>query len=552
MGKNKYLLKNKWAAGIFILFFFFLWHSLDLKASVTETGNTWLIGWYAGLGLLVLAAAVFLGYELFIRRKMKLEVFFAVSVLCLGGIYSLVLPPLSAPDEVSHYISAYELSSRLLGLEKADERGLILIRPEDAWLEDVTDVLADDGTAGGGNEKPVILGQILSEETYRRIHEELSGENGAVHPEDIQNPPSQDTGPLASSYQFSVRTTPLAYGPQALGFVLARLLGFGSLGLLYLGRLFNLLFFAATGCLTIRRLPFGKTAVFAVYLLPMNLHLVSSLSYDVLITAFCGYFTAVCMDLAYKADKVKLKDVVLLAFLLAVMGPCKMVYGVIAGLCLLIPVKKFGGWGRWIASAAGVLGAFAAAMAVVNLGTVSMYTQAEDSYIAWAKETGYTFAELLHRPVHVLKMCYDTLAWKGTQLFEGMIGGSLGNQDPVLNTPTVIILALCAILVVLVLKKPGEEVMISTGNRLWIWFLGLLLLGALMFSMLLAWTPRSASMIEGVQGRYLLPFLPAVLLTFRGSRVVRTGSDDRGLLYAVMLMDLYVAVRIFAVVCLRL
>ena len=334
--------------------------------------------------------------------------------------------------------------------------------------------------------------------------------------------------------------------------LIRNLLGLGSLILLYLGRLFNLLFFAATGFLTLRRLPFGKTAVFAVYLLPMNLHLVSSLSYDVLITAFCGYFTAVCMDLAYKADRVKWKDVVLLAFLLAVMGPCKMVYGVIAGLCLLIPVKKFGGWGRWTASAAGVLGAFAAAMAAVNLGTVSMYTQAEDSYIAWAGETGYTFAELLHRPLHVLKMCYDTLAWKGTQLFEGMIGGSLGNQDPVLNTPTVIILALCTILVVLALKKPGEEVMFSTGNRLWIWFLALLLLGALMFSMLLAWTPRSASMIEGVQGRYLLPFLPAVLLTFRSSRVVRTGSDDRGLLYAVMMMDLYVAVRIFAVVCLRL
>lgn len=552
MEKNKYFLKNKWAAGVFILFFFLLWHSLDLKASVTETGNSWLFGWYTGLGLLVLAAAAFQGYELFIHRKMTLEAFFAASVLCLGGIYSIVLPPLSAPDEVSHYISAYELSDRLIGLEPVNEKGRIQIRPEDAWLEDVTDVLADDGTAGDGNEKPVILGQDLTEETYRRIHEELSGDNGAAHPENIQNPPFDDTGRMASSYQFSVRTTPLAYGPQALGFVLARLLGLGSLGLLYLGRLFNLIFFAAAGFLTLKRLPFGKTAVFAVYLLPMNLHLVSSLSYDVLITAFCGYFTAVCMDLAYKTDRVKLKDVVLLAFLLAVMGPCKMVYGVIAGLCLLIPVKKFGGWGRWTVSAAGVLGAFGAAMAVVNLGTVSMYTQAEDSYIAWADETGYTFAELLHRPLHVLKMCYDTLAWKGTQLFEGMIGGSLGNQDPVLNTPTVIILALCAVLVILALKKPGEEVVISTGNRLWIWFLALLLLGALMFSMLLAWTPRSAFMIEGVQGRYLLPFLPAVLLTFRNSRVVRTKSDDRGLLYGVMLMDLYVAVRIFAVVCLRL
>ena len=549
MEKKGNILGHKWAAGPLALLFFLLWHSLDLKASVTETGNTWLFGWYAGLGALVLAAAVFLGYELFIRRKMTLEALFAVSVLCLGGIYSLVLPPLSAPDEVSHYISAYECSNRLMGLPSVNEKGLIQIRPEDAWLEDV---LADDGSAEGGDEKPVILGQSLTEETYRRIHEERSGENEAVHRENVQSSSSQGAGQMASSYQFSVRTTPLAYGPQAFGFVLARLLGLGSLGLLYLGRLFNLLFFAAAGFLTLRRLPFGKTAVFAVYLLPMNLHLVSSLSYDVLITAFCGYFTAVCMDLAYKADRVKWKDVVLLAFLLAVMGPCKMVYGVIAGLCLLIPVKKFGGWGRWTASAAGVLGAFAAAMAAVNLGTVSMYTQAEDSYIAWAGETGYTFAELLHRPLHVLKMCYDTLAWKGTQLFEGMIGGSLGNQDPVLNTPIVIILALCTILVVLALKKPREEVMFSTGNRLWIWFLALLLLGALMFSMLLAWTPRSASMIEGVQGRYLLPFLPAVLLTFRSSRVVRTGSDDRGLLYAVMMMDLYVAVRIFAVVCLRL
>lgn len=121
------------------------------------------------------------------------------------------------------------------------------------------------------------------------------------------------------------------------------------------------------------------------------------------------------------------------------------------------PGEKVWGLGPVDGFCGRVLGAFAAAMAAVNLGTVSMYTQAEDSYIAWAGETGYTFAELLHRPLHVLKMCYDTLAWKGTQLFEGMIGGSLGNQDPVLNTPTVIILALCTILVVLALKKREKK-----------------------------------------------------------------------------------------------
>ena len=55
-------------------------------------------------------------------------------VMCLGILYMLVLAPLSAPDEVSHYISAYELSNRFLGLPGTDEDGYIYIRAEDDWI----------------------------------------------------------------------------------------------------------------------------------------------------------------------------------------------------------------------------------------------------------------------------------------------------------------------------------------------------------------------------------------------------------------------------------
>ena len=79
----------------------------------------------------------------------------------------------------------------------------------------------------------------------------------------------------------------------------------------------------------------------------MTLHLAASFSYDVMIIALSGYFSAVCLDLAYKAEHVEVRDVAVLALVMAVMGPCKMVYGVIAGFCLLIPVRKFGGWGKW-------------------------------------------------------------------------------------------------------------------------------------------------------------------------------------------------------------
>ena len=79
-------------------------------------------------------------------------------------------------------------------------------------------------------------------------------------------------------------------------------------------------------------------------------------------------------------------------------------------------------------------------------------------YVAWAGETGYTFGQLFHSPLLVLKMCYNTLAWQGEQLYSGMIGGALGNMDAVLNTPYAVILGLTAILVMLALRKPGESI----------------------------------------------------------------------------------------------
>ena len=524
-----------------------LWHGLDVRDGIARTGNRFLYGWYGaafvwGMGLLAAS-----GWLLLIRKQWSLERVFVVCSLALGVLFAAVLPPLSAPDEVAHYISAYQVSNRLMGKTAADEDGRVLIRAQDAWVEDLEDVLADDGSGRTSDRDSAVLGQMVTQYTYG----EIRGGGKAAEAPGGGNFAAVSGDGVAVSYQPAVHTTPLAYAPQAVGITLARALGLGSIGLLFLGRLFNLLFYTGMGYLTMRRMPFGKEVVFGVGLLPMTLNLVSSMSYDVMILAMTAYFTAVCLDLAYRAERVRLLDVAVLALVMAVMGPCKMVYGVIAGLCLLIPVKKFGGWGRWLLAAAAVLGAFALAMLVVNSQTVALYTGIQDRHVIWADEPGYSFAQLIHSPLLVLKMCYSTLVWQGGELFSGMIGGSLGNMDPVLNTPYIIVLGLAFILLMLVLRKPGESLKISGGQRVWIWAICLICLGALMFSMLLAWTPVSASFIRGVQGRYLLPLLPIFALSLKNDRLVRTDCDDRKLLFGMICMDVYVILRIFSVVCLR-
>ena len=45
---------------------------------------------------------------------LKLYKIYFLTVLFMGMIFTAVLPPLSAPDEVLHFVGAYELSNKLM------------------------------------------------------------------------------------------------------------------------------------------------------------------------------------------------------------------------------------------------------------------------------------------------------------------------------------------------------------------------------------------------------------------------------------------------------
>lgn len=542
-----------------------IWHYLGTVAGAEGSGDLWLKERYlllaAGVAVSVAIVGLLLFKEIAVprawrrggraektgqagadvsknpakRRKLPLEFCSLASVLLFGSLYLAVLAPLSAPDEISHFMSAYQVSNHLMGVEATDQEGYIMIRKEDDFLQNIY--------GASGDEERISLGRVLDEEAYRLIEERQSP---------LFTGRAADRKEMMPSVYRSVNTTPVAYLAPALGITFARLLGLNCIGLAFAGRLFNLVFFAAMCFLAVRFLPLGKYILMGVSLLPMTLHLAASYSYDAFLMGMCFFFASYCMYLAYQKPVVQRRDIVLLAVLAASFGPCKIVYAVFMGFALLIPVKKFGNKKRWFFSALAVFGAFVLAMAAVNGQAVTDYTTGAGNFVTWAGEEGFTIPLLLHNPVLFLRMLYETVLHQADEWFLSMMGSSLGNLDPVLSTPFVAVAAMTACLLALSTRKAGEALYLTGVQKGWILFLAAACLFGLMTAMLTSWTPLSSSVILGVQGRYLIPALPFVLMTMKSDRLVRTSGKDERLLFYMCLMDGYVLLRLFSIVSMRL
>ena len=533
------------AAAVLLAIFAGIWHYFGTVSGAVNSGDLWLSGRY-----LLLAAAVFI--SLFItgflfwknsgtagkqgtKKKVPLEFCGLAAVLLFGSLYLMVLAPLSAPDEISHFMSAYEVSNRLTGEEAVNSDGYVMIRKEDDFLQNIY--------GASGDQERISLGRVLDEEVYRLTEERRS-------PLFIGKTPEKKE--MMPSVYRSVNTTPAAYLVPALGITAARILGLNCIGLVFLGRFFNLIFYGAMCFLSIRFLPTGKQILLGVSLLPMSLHLAASYSYDAFLSGMCFFFASYCIYLAYRKPVVQKRDMVLLAVLMAALGPCKIVYAVFMGFALLIPVKKFGNLKWWLLSALAVFAAFVLAMAVVNGQAVTDYTAGSDSFVTWAGEEGFTIPLLLHNPVLFVKMLYETVIHQADEWFLSMMGATLGNLDPVLSTPFVIVAAMTACLLALSTRKAGEALYLTGIQKGLILFLSAVCLLGLMTAMLTSWTPLSSQVILGVQGRYLIPLLPFVLLTMKSDRLVRTGGNDGRLLFYMCVMDGYVVLRLFSIVSMRL
>ena len=255
-----------------------------------------------------------------LSKKLALHRLVFVLVLGFGLLYSFVLPPYAAPDEKYHINQSFTMACHWANSLSRDE-----------WRMGKT---------------PITI-------SFRRVGDEnadLQNENTTVFTwETFTSQLFTTTDEPFDSHQkhneLQTDQNPLLYLASTAGVFLAYLLHLGFAPALLLGRLANLLLFAALAALAVRVAPFGKRVFAVAALLPMTLHLAASFSRDAPLLGLCFAFTALLMDAAFDSEKRKALSPARLAALLlcgVLLAPGKLVYLPLAALLLLVPGARLG------------------------------------------------------------------------------------------------------------------------------------------------------------------------------------------------------------------
>ena len=132
------------------------------------------------------------------------------------------------------------------------------------------------------------------------------------------------------------------YLPQAIGIFLAKLLDMNVIWMLWLGRIFNLVFYAFLISLAIKISPVLKVQLLTVACIPLSIYQAASVSIDSMMIGL-GILTIAYFIYLYKAEEESLdtKHVALFCGLSLLLGLCKLPYLAFVFLILLVPQGNF-------------------------------------------------------------------------------------------------------------------------------------------------------------------------------------------------------------------
>lgn len=411
--------------------------------------------------------------------SMPVERIFFVCAVLFGGMFVSVNPPLQNPDEYYHFQKSIDVSyGNLSPFYLRTDKNIYELTGPKTIME---------------SEEKIIYANTMKSDSYKEELKKMSMR--------------EETARVKSTGGFHPF---IAYIPQTLGVLLARLLGMNVLNTLYFARMMNVLLYGVLGYWTIKRIPIGKHIIFALALTPIAISQAASASTDGLCNMLAFLFLAYVLDYTFtEREDLGIKDMLPLAGILIGLAFCKYLYAVIGILVFLIPMKKFG-------NAKNYWKTFGAIVVPLLLLFVLYY-----GFVAGNLIQNSTYKENVN-PGEQLVFAFDNIKFT-IQVFKNTVEGRTWYYLEQFNTlgalnfklGLLIEIVPAFLLVVVLTDNTSEHCLLNTKQKALLSLTGIGIIALVMFSMYLVWTEVGNEIIEGVQARYFIPALPLLFLGFQ-------------------------------------
>ncbi len=465
---------------------------VDLRTDKISASTTLYLCIFA---LCVLFLAVFA--FIIISKKISFagKTAFAAFVLCL--FYIFVFTPSSVPDEPLHYTTAYHISNVMM-FNGGDTQGGLTMRQEDAdFVKNSSIALSSEEYAFTFDNNYLLC----------KNKESVTTENSFIEGKNV------------------------VYAANAFGITLARLVGLSAYWTFQLGRIFNILLFVIALYFTIKIMPFRKPALSAIALLPINLHIMASNSYDVFTFSAIFLLFAYIMKLCCAEKKIGYKELIILALLICVSVPHKVVYIAVAAIVLIIPKENFKHpklhfLFKVLLGVIAVISIFALQFANTSKLTSDTVTN--------SLSEGYSISYVLSNLKETARLILSSIINLGDFYLKSMVAYFGWFQ---LEIPWLLALPYIILLFVSFMRSEDEVKPFKVHERLY----SLLLFGIafLLIELLLLidHTPKGSGMVLGVQGRYFIPALPLIFLAIRNSSITIKKNSQNAILFLSVFMN---------------
>jgi uncharacterized membrane protein len=415
--------------------------------------------------------------------RLRPEWVFGVIAMAGGLFMVFVTPPFQGPDETSHFYRAFQISEgHLVSQREGDRVGGLL----PASVGEAAAPFA------GIPRKPVTVDvasvkRTLAEPFLREPRQFIEFMHIALY-------------------------SPVAYTGHVAGILVGRAADLSALKMMYLARLFGLVFWAGLVFAAIRLTPVHKWTMVTAGLLPMTVFLGACVSSDSATIGLAMLLAALVLRCCTEAPKpVAWRQwfwVVLLCVLVAL---AKQVYFVLALLALAVPRERFGSGRRKLLMCCVAFLAAAGAEALWAWATRGVFVTEE-----WV-QPGQQISFIFGHPIQFMEVLARSVHVRGLTVVTGFVG-VLGWMDTLL--PTLVYAVCIAMLAAVAILDGRSDWVMSRYQRMVAGGVWLAAVCLIVLSQYVLWTPPGFEIVGGVQGRYLLPIAVPMLLVLYNRKVL--------------------------------